>query len=542
MGKLDGSMTFPVLDENASSEEAASAIASSFLSAAAIMKPASDRLIGALPGDPTAEFKRILAEDSASIAADLLDLATLTPHNPTPIEIEACAAALDKVGEKGDDARAGLLEALRRHLDAWKGTVGDTLDELEDCAILPLDEALARYMAAELGEPGEQTAGLIREAAAKRMDAYTGEAQQIEALSDIRAVWKLWALPAVGAPLVRGLSLLARVAWDHKVRGEVERERKERGKRATGLTYPLFGQVAEMNRPGAVVIEGEVLRLISSTAARAEIRAQLGATEETAARAIEALGKVPYRLTLRKLMDTANRDYWEGRERAGRFTFDGGAALAGFVLGKDPRDCRDVGSEYENVARALLMTFPNPHDPEHWVSLAGGEVRPGRGRRPGHISLVLTDPAMPTYLYSLPSKGARAREARRLVPLTDAPATHPKGNRVKGPQLWFWDRLVARIRDRAAEAYVKKGVKLPPSELERAAAAAGLAKKWARPLVKLWVKSGDLVEPSTGRYHIGPNHTEARTSIDWYGRKEENGRNKIPPPEKQAKRSKTRGN
>ena len=227
IGILDGSTPFPIPPETASNEEITSAIATNFLSAASIMgrHNLKERLIGALPGDPTPEFKRILAADSATYAAELLRVATLTPHNPTPIEIEACAAALDKVGEKGDDARAGLLEALRRHLDAWKGTVGDTLDELEDCAILPLDEALARYMAAEMGEPGVQAAGYIREAAAERMDAYTGEAQQIEALRDHRALWKLWALPVVGAPLVRGLSLLARVAWDHEARVEVETAR-----------------------------------------------------------------------------------------------------------------------------------------------------------------------------------------------------------------------------------------------------------------------------------------------------------------------------
>jgi hypothetical protein len=302
---------------------------------------------------------------------------------------------------------------------------------------------------------------------------------------------------------------------------------------------PLLGSVADMNRPRAVVIDGDVLEVISSTAIRSEVRPATGVDvhDEVVTRAIAALGKQPYHRALEALLHKGHRDHWAGIRNAGRFDFEGGADFASFVTGKPKRKCRHLTGAYEDAARALLLTFPNPHDAEHWVSLAGGGVRPGRGSRPGKISLALTSEAMPTYVHTLPRDGLREREARRLVPFTAPSVTLKEGNRVKGPQLWFWARLVARLRERAAEVYTHKGARLTWPALEKIAEVCGLAAKWVRPLVKLWLDSGDLVSPSTGRYHLGERHADARASIDVYGKREADGRIGIPPPEKRRKRT-----
>ena len=570
IGILDGSTPFPMPPETASNEEVTSAVATNFLSAASIMgrNNLKERLIGALPGDPTPEFKRILAADSAEYAAELLDLATDTPE-ATPIEIEACAAALDKVKEQGDDARAPLLEVLRRHLGVWKGTVGDTLAELEDCAIHPLDEALARYLAAELGEPGEAAAERIRKNAAERMDAYTGEAPQIEALRDHRHLWKLWALPVVGKPLVRGLELLARAAWAHEVRGKVEAERAIAAKHAPGVTMELFGRLADRHRKSrGIEVTAEGFKTTDDDGQHvhlADLPAEVPLSLlEGAPRALAAIHT--YDMAVWAITQGAREAFAQPKQgSAGRWRFEGGKHVAALVQGLETIDRPnpaarkeiqpDVARAYEKATIALFVPFPDPYSPGGVLSLAAGSYTRGRGRRPAIIGFDLAGWALPGDVYDRMGGGhnARARELGKIVPL---PTGRPKllaqryKNRegealigsIAGPSAWFYARTVGAIRMRAADVARGYGAYLPRRKLAELARQAGLDPKWLDALLDLWLDGddgpADLEKMGKDRYHVGPRHWTARLNIDQEGRKEADGARGKPPARKRGKSKK----
>lgn len=186
-----------------------------------------------------AAFRRVLAEQCKGYRAELLRLATRTPE-PTPLEIAACDAALKHAGDTGKDARAPLLATLRAHLVAWQASEWEVP---ADCAIHHLDEDLARYLKARLGAEGDRIATAIRNDALERMAAYIGTAAQVEAMKDQRMLWKLWALPDTGEPLVRGLMLLTLAAWVDVVRPELERANPP--KKGEPVSYSVHVEVGE---------------------------------------------------------------------------------------------------------------------------------------------------------------------------------------------------------------------------------------------------------------------------------------------------------
>lgn len=562
IGKLDGSFQAEKLPEDASLEDVASASASACASIFVAAQEPAKRLQSTYPEDPTDEFRLLLAEQSQVYFDELLLLATRTKE-PTPIEIEACGAALDKVGEADDDARAPLLAALRRHLGFWLG------ESISEGAIHPLDDALARYLETNFGDPGELAAAAVRQGAAERMAAYTGTAQQIEAMLGKHILWKLWVLPSSGPPIVQGLVLLARAAWAHEVRGKVEAERAIAAKHAPGVTMELFGRLADRHRKSrGIEVTAEGFKTTDDDGQHvhlADLPAEVPLSLlEGAPRALAAIHT--YDMAVWAITQGAREAFAQPKQgSAGRWRFEGGKHVAALVQGLETIDRPnpaarkeiqpDVARAYEKATIALFVPFPDPYSPGGVLSLAAGSYTRGRGRRPAIIGFDLAGWALPGDVYDRMGGGhnARARELGKIVPL---PTGRPKllaqryKNRegealigsIAGPSAWFYARTVGAIRMRAADVARGYGAYLPRRKLAELARQAGLDPKWLDALLDLWLDGddgpADLEKMGKDRYHVGPRHGTARLNIDQEGRKEADGARGKPPARKRGKSKK----
>ena len=402
----------------------------------------------------------------------------------------------------------------------------------------------------DLGADGRTIAAKIRATIKPRQE----DAHQVdtEGNEEKGRAWRLW-VRFEGSP-PRGpfpfLTLIARAVWRDVVRPKLEEERKRKqreqereAKHAPGTTMEMFAELADRYRRAPdleVTAEGfKITDADGQPVHLADLPAEVPLKLlEGAPRALATIHT--YDVAVWAITQGA-RETWAKQGSPGRWRFEGGKHVAALIQGlesiEEPRpDARreilpKVAKAYEQAAIAMLVPFRNPRNPAEVLSLAGGRVREGRGRRPTTIELDLAGWALPGDVYDRMGGGhnARAREQRKIVPL---PTGRPKllgdpYRMTEGPAAWLFARIVGAIRLRAADVARGDGAHLPAPILATLAKEAGLNPRWIDQHLALWLSSddapADLEQLGRDRYHVGEAHRTARLAVDREGKKEAAG-------------------
>lgn len=596
----DGSIPWehpPLAETEDAVRQAAEDVAQEVLKADEAMRQAAED-VARVAADLAEEFQASVRNSACAAAQWTWDaLGNFAEHQAPPIadavEIalrhaanEACATAKEKrwaelarAAAETTDAKDNPRDWIAREVHPHLGALRDKLRAVgmkvwrpflytdeppEDDAMEAAEKAdnlLADYLAAELD--AASIAKNIRTSIAERQES--AHQHDTNGNEERGKAWKLWFNPIGNPPLgpFPFLTLLALAVWRAKVRPTLEEARRAQelaAKHVAGLTLDLFGSVADRHRKARnIEVTADGFKAIDDAGRRVHL-ADLPAEVplkllEGAPRALATIHT--YDMAVWAITQGA-RESWAKPQRgeSGRWRFHGGKHVAALVQGLETIEAPGidarrgvspkVAKQYEEAAIALMVPFPDPHNPGGVLSLAGGRVTPGRGRRPTIIEMDLAGWALPGDVYDRMGKGhnARARASGKIVPLpTGRPKLlgHPY-ERIAGPSAWNFARIVAAIRLRAADVARGDGAHLPRRVLAQLAEEAGLDPKWIPDLLALWLDAGagpaDLERLGRDRYHVGEAHRTARLNVEQEGKKEARGAKGIPPARKVTKSKK----
>ena len=402
------------------------------------------------------------------------------------------ALAEDKA-EASEDACDKLAGALRRNVGKLRPIL--RLDALppttarEALALLDtINEAFAVYVE-KRGDAGARVAGATR-AHAKR-----------DANADAGVRWASWR--AVPNEEPKWLVALAVVVWLHEVKREVTQR--------PALVMPVHAEVTRIHSRAFVLetLNGQRALTFDDTAPIMLASIADASLAKLVERGAKLLGSVNAHKLLRWELVTGHTQALRGDADPRMLVVDGGWSTLAFDV------LRIKGKRAAEEIRAIThaqqaVTFPLPSGGTAHGLLTLHDT-PARGRRRGHIEIVLGSMLLPHFVHEIGGHGRDASEARRLVPvLQELPPMVGRDNE-HGALATLSMLVVRELRIHARELAEVGSVEIKPERFEALAREVRLPLPTLRLALPVWLRDGDdapafLASPSPDRFTLGPAH------------------------------------
>lgn len=423
-----------------------------------------------------------------------------------------------------------LARALLERLTEAHNTIGlerVTLADLENPkgeeGMLCFDARAARLYS-RFGKEGKVMAGHLKKKSVALWENYRANKPYAK-----EALWSsCWASPREEKRPCMFAKVFALLLWRCEVKAQAERDDKI----PAAISAKAFHHVSEVSfskqRTLQFLPEGrELLREEGG-----EVLAKLEAIPSLSLSDLEATQRCFDRLrtlnghrVLRSQIITGHQQYLQNSHRYDRIEIEGGWADVAKWAGAREKD-RDEIAEIVKAQAVTILQWPNGN----WGNFLKLDVHSATGRQRGLIAMTLSDFLLPHFINRLlPKDGTLERQRdRQLIPIVDLPPFVGRPNDWAA-QATFQLFMVAEMRARAEELYLRGSVQLSRQELERIAERAELPKSIICEVIERWARDDKdgkafLLKQGEDRYSLAKSHQQALEFIKEAGREVSGGR------------------
>lgn len=426
-------------------------------------------------------------------------------------------------------AQVGLIEALEtwgrrlrsrlaareQHVTIGKGTSADheahkeLVRQSPDFFGGPLhifaEEADFEYISLleEIGPKGKSIAAELKKATTSQEE---GEA------------WKPWLPPSDSGFPVRHMWLV-RVLWEDLVQPQLEREVRN----PPALTRIAYGPVvAILSSEPPLLVNGQTT-LDLGLPRPCVIQAEVAAIPRVA-RGIQLFRSIHAHRALFHLAFAAHERALAGQLDPRVLTYEGGFAALAEACGIEGREGATKARELLEAFAALNLSLPGGESARGLLTFIYGEAR--RNKK-AYLKIVAGLPLLPDYVHELRrvagTASVAARREQDLIPLLPVPPVLGRANDA-GAQATLQLRVVAHLRDHAADLAEGRGAPLPLDTWTRLAEESHVPRSLAPKLLPHWREDHQdgpavLKRVDRDRYTLGDAHAIARAFLEDGGRR-----------------------
>lgn len=322
--------------------------------------------------------------------------------------------------------------------------------------------------------------------------------------------------------------VFAILLWRCEVKAQVEREEKI----PAALSAKALHRVSEVSFSKERTIHflpegGELLTEEGGDViAKLEPIPSLSLSDlEATQRCFDRLRTLNGHRVLRSQIITAHQQYLQNGHRYDRIEIEGGWANVAKWAGAREKDREEI-AEIVKAQAVTILQWPNGN----WGNFLKLDVHQAAGQRRGLIAMTLSDFLLPHFINRLlPKDGTLQRQRdRQLIPIVELPPLVGRPNEWAA-QATFQLFLVAEMRARAEELYLRGSVQLSRQELEKIAERAELPKSIIEEVIERWARDDKdgkafLLKQGEDRYSLAKSHQQALEFIKEAGREVSGGR------------------
>jgi len=327
--------------------------------------------------------------------------------------------------------------------------------------------------------------------------------------------WALWS-PDLSNFTLPGLVMLARAGWRYVVKPRLDREREK----PPALPRLVHAPVTHILSGPKVREEGGQMALDLGLPQPCIIREV--AELPSAARGVKLFQSIHAHRVLWHIVFTAHSRAISNPGWSPHLEYEGGYAALAEACGISGGDGAVKVRELVDLFSVLDLTFPGYRG----GLLTRTFIEAKRNRR-ALLKIVPGTPLLPGYVHEVQRiAGTASPTARRdqdLIPLLPVPPIMGRANDA-GPQATLQLRVVAHLRDHAADLAEGRGAALPLDTWAQLAAESHVPRSLAPDLLRHWQKDHKdgpavLKLVDRDRYTLGDAHAAARTFLEDGGRR-----------------------
>lgn len=376
---------------------------------------------------------------------------------------------------------------------------------------------------ATLSEAEREVSGVVElDQAAARLLQGTGKAGQAawEKFSQRprgKNPWVRWLRTTKEDPCsVSGLHALARVGWLDVVKPQLERERTK----PAALPRLIHAPVTQILSGPRVVASGGRMSLDLGLPQPCIIREV--AEIPNAAQNIKLFQSIHAHRVLWHIVFTAHSRAISNPGWSPHLEYEGGYAALAEACGIGGRDGAVKVRELIDLFSVLDLTLPG-----YQGGLLTRTFIEAKGQRRALLKIIPGTPLLPGYVFELQRVAGTASPAARrdqdLIPLLPVPPVMGRANDA-GPQATLQLRVVAHLRDHAADLAEGRGAPLPLDTWAQLAEESHVPRSLAPKLLPHWQEdhqdgSAVLKRVDRDRYTLGDAHAAARAFLEEGGRR-----------------------
>lgn len=459
----------------------------------------------------------------------------LDTQDPMPEHFRLARLALEKE-DAGQTNQA--VDALARALLLTLPIAGNKLGLFPaDAILLPtfvgdvlwLDERAAQYLETEF--LALDAASEIRNSSKTRREEFLACQGAKETTNHPDPLWRLWvddALVEQKLPTLRFAILLTRVLWRSRVSQWLERLDRYQAPTMTKAMFELATFVFHTTQKAIVEEEfkwllqnketGRTVAHVDKEDLAAMARRPFApvvdrdvATQLSASRSLAGQRLLRFLVGKgfqQKLLQP-QYDYRTVRVKGG---LSGLASLLGMEKGKASEK---LGMALDALHTTQVALPHGGHDSVLMWSLY--PEAPGRGAL---LKIIMGDPLLPGYVFALPDRTDRERQARRLIPFPELLPKMVGSPNLHAAQAVLQMLIIEQLSDRAEEFLSQGCIEINDANWKELCDRAEVPSRLVPELKEAWAKGdGDktpafLLQPSTDRFCLSPAYEKERRVIE----------------------------